>query len=435
MRTSIPFAVVCALVPALAWAESATVPSGAKTQIVVHNSADSQCTPRPVEISVLTPPAHGTVLAEPKDVVIRPVTPRGGQQPSPCVGKTVAGVAVFYQSTPGFVGTDSFRYRRTSAGNDRSNGEISYTITVVAAQGQAPTAPAPVVQAPAVPQAQAQPASGSSIKAIFEKYDLIGTFAWDCSKPPDRANNWYFVNRVIDDDHIQRDFMESPTSRLWFAILDKARENGPGEIFLSGTRDGKYSTDGVWRIDKGRMQQWIATQEGKKLIEGGRYVATGKDLPVFTKCGSPSTTAADQAQAPVASVAQTQLQASASSPITALFEKYGLIGIFAADCSKPASNDNRYFVNRVIDAGHVQRDEMSGPTTRDNVSVLDKASALGPSEVSVAGMRDDQTIEGIWRVEGGRQIGTEVTIGGKKRISNARYVGGSAVPWLSKCGE
>jgi hypothetical protein len=48
------------------------------------------------------------------------------------VGKTVQGVAVFYQSKPGFVGNDSFRYLRFNPADakDRFNAEVSYSLTV-----------------------------------------------------------------------------------------------------------------------------------------------------------------------------------------------------------------------------------------------------------------------------------------------------------------
>ena len=42
------------------------------------------------------------------------------------------GVAVYYQSKPGFVGQDSFRYQRLNPrdAGDKFNKEVSYTITV-----------------------------------------------------------------------------------------------------------------------------------------------------------------------------------------------------------------------------------------------------------------------------------------------------------------
>jgi hypothetical protein len=117
---------------ASASAETATVASGVKSQITTHMSTDSQCNPRRVVIETLAAPANGTLSSEPKSLVVQAATPRGGQQPSKCVGKTVTGVAIFYQSKPGFVGQDSFRYRRSTPDRpgDAAAGEIGYTVTV-----------------------------------------------------------------------------------------------------------------------------------------------------------------------------------------------------------------------------------------------------------------------------------------------------------------
>jgi hypothetical protein len=131
------------------------------------------------------------------------------------------------------------------------------------------------------------------------------------------------------------------------------------------------------------------------------------------------------------SVAQAQ-----NGSVKTVFEKYGQLGTFASDCSKPPSKDNIYFVNRVIDDGHVQRDEMSGPTTRDHVTIIDRASPLGPSEISVSGLRDGQLIEGLWRIEPSRQIATEVTLAGKKVISGGRLLStGRERPWNNRCEQ
>jgi hypothetical protein len=123
---------VCVSAAAQQGGVSATVPSGVKTQIATHDRFDKQCRPNRVEISVIAPPANGTVSTEPKDIVVKAQNRYGDTQPSQCVGKTVAGVAIFYQSKPGFVGTDSFRYRRSNPddANDRFNMEILYRVTV-----------------------------------------------------------------------------------------------------------------------------------------------------------------------------------------------------------------------------------------------------------------------------------------------------------------
>jgi hypothetical protein len=106
----------------------------------------------------------------------------------------------------------------------------------------------------------------ASIKDIFEKYDLLGTFAWDCSRPSS-ANNWYYVNRLLDADHVQRDLMTGPTTRQWVTVLDKASELKLNEVMVSGWITGALEgsavenepVDGVWRIERNRMQQWTST--------------------------------------------------------------------------------------------------------------------------------------------------------------------------------
>jgi len=40
------------------------------------------------------------------------------------------------------------------------------------------------------------------------------------------------------------------------------------------------------------------------------------------------------------------------------FEKFGLLGTFAGDCSQPVSARNGYIVYRAVDAQRVQRDTM-----------------------------------------------------------------------------
>ena len=69
----------------------------------------------------------------------------------------------------------------------------------------------------------ASTAQAASIKEIFEKYNLIGTFSYDCNKPADKTN-LYYVNRPLDADNVQRDRMSAPTTRDRVAMLDKAED-------------------------------------------------------------------------------------------------------------------------------------------------------------------------------------------------------------------
>ena len=132
MRTIILFAAAAVFVPALAAEDSATVASGEKSELTTHMRYDMRCQATPVAIKIVAPPANGTVTTEPKSIVVPSESDRGLKQQSPCVGKTVEGVAIYYQSKPGFVGQDSFRYQRLNPRDpgDKFNQEVSYTVTV-----------------------------------------------------------------------------------------------------------------------------------------------------------------------------------------------------------------------------------------------------------------------------------------------------------------
>jgi hypothetical protein len=125
-------AAICCLLPAFAQAETASVRAGSKTQIALHSRFDSNCEAARVEIKLLKPPANGQISWMAKDYIV-PAVDRGGvKQPAQCVGKTIAGVAVYYEPKSGFVGTDNFSYRRTNAdkADDRFNREVEYRVEV-----------------------------------------------------------------------------------------------------------------------------------------------------------------------------------------------------------------------------------------------------------------------------------------------------------------
>jgi hypothetical protein len=101
------------------------VPSGVLTRVNRHNRYAPQLGgDLPLTITLISPPAHGTVT-----------TTRGTALMSfPNAGVTrVSSVTnVFYQSAPGYVGDDSFTYKRTSPDpNDPMNAR-TYTVTIYA---------------------------------------------------------------------------------------------------------------------------------------------------------------------------------------------------------------------------------------------------------------------------------------------------------------
>lgn len=131
--------------------------------------------------------------------------------------------------------------------------------------------------------------------------------------------------------------------------------------------------------------------------------------------------------------------AAQTGSVNAVFENYHLFGVFAVDCGKPAGEDNYYYVNRLIDPGHVQRDRMIGTDMRDYVAMIDQAEGVGPREISISGTRVEGRFKGQsfterWRVEADRQMTSEATIGATAAITGGRLLDGGQVRWANWCG-
>jgi hypothetical protein len=132
----------------------------------------------------------------------------------------------------------------------------------------------------------------TSVKAVFEKHNLLGTFAWDCSKPASRDNR-YYVHRALNTDLVQRDQMSGPTTRDWVARIERAAEVKPNELAVSATFTGRSMgkefdskpSSGLWRLEPNRLLQWEGTIDGQKVIQDGRLVNNGFQLPWATRCG------------------------------------------------------------------------------------------------------------------------------------------------------
>jgi hypothetical protein len=129
----------------------------------------------------------------------------------------------------------------------------------------------------------ASSAQAASVKEVFEKHNLIGTFAWDCSKPPSRENI-YYVHRVLDASRVQRDGMDGPSNRAFLVLIEQVTELGPSEFSLTGTRDGKPFAS-VYRVAPNRMLVVESTINGKVEVANGRFL-NGQELPWANRCGA-----------------------------------------------------------------------------------------------------------------------------------------------------
>jgi tetratricopeptide (TPR) repeat protein len=146
---------------------------------------------------------------------------------------------------------------------------------------------------------------------------------------------------------------------------------------------------------------------------------------------APAPPPAAQPQPPAPRIATAPVPAT----VKGLFEKYDLIGAFAADCSQPVSAQNVYVVYRA-NGDYVQRDDMSGAAASD-ASVVDAASEAGPSEIGLSMANARERLNLVLRIDGRRWRLMESTRGnGDKLVSGGRATQGAREqsPWLNKCG-
>jgi hypothetical protein len=94
-----------------------------------------------------------------------------------------------------------------------------------------------------------------------------------------------------------------------------------------------------------------------------------------------------------------------SGSVQAIFQKHNLLGVFAEDCSKPASKNHRYYVYRLLGPNQVQLDEMAGSTDRVWAAVIDRAWEVGSNQIGFGGrltglVVDSRSVAGSQSVDG-----------------------------------
>ena len=125
----------------------------------------------------------------------------------------------------------------------------------------------------------------ASVQAMFERYGLIGTWAFDCSQPASQQNPYIFY-RVIDADHVARDTMNSPTNRVNASIADFLIESNPNEVVIV-VKTERGSTNLTVRLERKRMRTFQSTRDtGEKVIVNGRFNGRDTETLWYSKCGS-----------------------------------------------------------------------------------------------------------------------------------------------------
>jgi class 3 adenylate cyclase len=246
---------------------TATTPSGVKTLVGEHVAFGDSCVPQHVVVKVTTPPPNGEVIVTEENRILPEKTTLGGVQK--CSGKSAPTAVLYYTSRPNYIGMDQFRYRRTNEDNpnDRLNGDIILTVVVKEER---------------------------TAKAI-EKYSLLGTFAWDCGKPPATSNR-YFLHRMLEGDRLQREQMSGPATRDWVTIIDRIEQASSTELALRGMFTGHLRTRtgireienrpafGTWRMESSRFKIWDSVVDNEKTVIDGHFTNGGAEVPWTNKC-------------------------------------------------------------------------------------------------------------------------------------------------------
>jgi tetratricopeptide (TPR) repeat protein len=149
-----------------------------------------------------------------------------------------------------------------------------------------PTAPAAAAPAPTVAAAPAPAAAAApvTVKELFEKYDLFGTFAADCSMPVSEQNQ-YIVHRA-NSDYVQRDSMVGPSTRADASLIESVSEPAPNELDLTMTNERGRTNEVIRLGDRQWRSMEAARDNGEKLISGGRAMQGARLVsPWLKKCG------------------------------------------------------------------------------------------------------------------------------------------------------
>ena len=129
----------------------------------------------------------------------------------------------------------------------------------------------------------AEPAASAA--AVASDWNLLGSWALDCSLPPDHDRGARFIYRLADDGHLilARDFGDSSDTN----DVHEARQEPDGAlrltVYFPAFRQTRIYTlakdsDGSIRAISNR------DSKGRYSIRNGRFTATGEATPKQMRC-------------------------------------------------------------------------------------------------------------------------------------------------------
>jgi hypothetical protein len=137
--------------------------------------------------------------------------------------------------------------------------------------------------------------ASASVKPIFERRKLVGTFAEDCSKAPSDSNQ-YVVHRLTDAGVIERDQMKDRNTRTYAAFVEQAEELAENDVAMNiviveslNAQMKGWKMQLITRVDGNRlrlMQSAALTgpHAGRTNISAGKSTAGGGETRWLTRC-------------------------------------------------------------------------------------------------------------------------------------------------------
>jgi Ricin-type beta-trefoil lectin domain len=256
----------------------------------------------------------------------------------------------------------------------------------------------------------------------------IRVFIWDCNAP--------LAQTLTYDDQ---------TQQLKFGVhcVQALGQGNPRDAIGVGTCNGSVSQR--WSMVPAKDNYQIIGPGNLCLNISNGVTANGTplELAACTPNNAVELWALYQASnAPAASNA-----GQASSSVQTIFERHGLVGTFAEDCTKDPGDSNQYIVHRVIDASHVERDQMKSRSVRSYAAFVDNADEVSSNEVgmnmliteSTNAQMKDWRMHLVTRIDGNRirlmESGplTGPYAGQNNIVAGKTTNGGTETHWLKKC--
>jgi tetratricopeptide (TPR) repeat protein len=176
-----------------------------------------------------------------------------------------------------------------------------------------------------------------------------------------------------------------------------------------------------------RFEQTVATTGNVFWAYANVFIGTPLASPAASSSAVPATM--PSTAMPITPIAK-------PSTVKEVFEQYGLLGFFAADCSAPASEQNQFIVHRP-NGDNIQRDSMISQTVRADLYVIDKVADAGAGRIALGMVNERGRIELIMQVEPQQwRVIDGTRENGDKLVSSGRGTGATrdVQAWFRKCG-